>query len=186
MSDELMLRVAALKVLSEFTQRKYDDARTEAAEVLRRGDRRQVYSPLDGTKIGPVYMTDPKTVSVVTDEAALTEWMKQHYPNEVESGYKIVGSDAEIISVLIVHAPNLVKRVRKVKRSALMQIHADSVAVGQPIGPSAELDIPGIELQKANPVVACRPTDDAELAVMELVHNQRLYLDGTEPKQVEA
>lgn len=183
MSDELMLRVATLKVISEFTKAKYDEARGEAASVLRRGDRRQVYSPLDGTKIGPVYMTDPKTNSVLTDEEALTEWMELRYPQDMESGYTITGTQAEILSVLIVHAPNLLKRTRRVKRQALMRIHADALAVGQPIGPSGEADMPGITLQQADPVVACKPDpDSALLAVMELIHNQKLLIDGTVPE----
>lgn len=183
MSDDLMLKVAALKVISDFTKEKYDEARAEAAAVLRRGDRRQVYSPLDGSKIGPVSMSDPKVSSVLTDEAALTEWMRQRYPETIESGYKVIGSEAELVSVLFVHAPHLLKHMKRVKRDALMRIHADAVAVGQPIGPSGEADMPGIELQRADPVVSCRPDPDSSvLAVMELIHNQKMLLDGTVPE----
>jgi hypothetical protein len=182
MSDELMLQVAALKVISEFTKRKYDEARKEAAAVMRRGDRRQVYSPLDGTKIGPVSMSDPKVSSVITDEQALTQWMQERYPESIERGYKVVASEAELVSVLIVHAPNLLKRVKRVKRDALMRIHADTVAVGQPIGPSGEADMPGVTLEEQEAVVSCRPDpDSALLAVMELIQNRRLLLDGTIP-----
>lgn len=182
-----MLRVAALKVISDFTKEKYDEARAEAAGVMRRGDRRQVYSPLDGSKIGPVSMSDPKVNSVVTDEDALTEWMKPRYPEAIESGYKIVGSEAEILSVLIVHAPNLIKRTTRVGRQALMQIHADAIAVGQAIGPSSEADMPGVELVRPDPVVSCRPDPDTSLsAVMELVHNHKMLMDGTIPAELEA
>jgi hypothetical protein len=181
--DDLMLRVAALKVLSEFTRNAYNEARSEATKVLNRGDRRQVYSPVDGSKIGPVSMSDPKDVSVVTDEAALTEWMAQRYPEHVESGYKILGGDREIISVLFAHAPHLLKRTQKVKRDVLMALHADAVKLGQPVGPGGEVDVPGLDVTRSEPVVSCRPDPEtALLAVMEMVHNNKLFIDGTQPE----
>jgi hypothetical protein len=178
--DELMLRVAALKVLSDFTKAEYDGARAEAAKVMTPGDRRQVRSPLDGSKIGPVSMSDPKSMSVVTDEPALTEWMTERYPEHVESGYKIIGSDPEVMSVLFAHAPHLLRRTQRVRRDVLMQLHADAVRLGTPVGPGGEVDMPGVEIQEREPVVSCRPDPEtALLAVMELVHNRHMFIDGT-------
>lgn len=187
MSDELLLQVAALKVISDFTKQKYDEARAEAAEVMGDGDKRVVRSPLDGSKIGPVSKSDPPFHSVVTDEDALAEWMGQHYPEHVESGYKVLAGEAELISVLFVHAPHLLKKTKRVKRSVVMDIHEKTLAAGQPTGPGSEMDVPGIQLKRNEPVVSCRPDPDSSLlAVMELVHNRKMMIDGTMPKEIEA
>jgi hypothetical protein len=181
--DEAFLKVAALKVIKEFTASKYDEARTEAAQYQRPGDRKRVVSPLDGTRIGDVSTTDPSPRSLTTDEQAIADWMMEHnYRDNVETVYEVTGGPREIQSVLFTHAPHLLKRVKRVKRDALMRIHADTVAVGQPIGPSGEADMPGVTLEEQEAVVSCRPDpDSALLAVMELIQNRRLLLDGTIP-----
>jgi hypothetical protein len=48
------------------------------------------------------------------------------------------------------------------------------------------MDMPGIEVRPGVPQVRCVPDPDtALLAVMELIHNQRLLIDGTVPEVTE-
>jgi hypothetical protein len=187
MSDEVFLRVAALKVVKEFTAEKYDEARVEAAQYQRPGDRKRVVSPFDGTKIGDVQTTDPAPRSIVTDEEGMADWMVANdYEDNVEDVYKVVGGDREIQSVLFAHAPHLLKRVRRVKREVLADLQATALKYGQPVGPGGEMDMPGIEVRPGVPQVRCVPDPDtALLAVMELIHNQRLLIDGTVPEVTE-
>lgn len=176
---EVMLRVAVLKHISDYTQKQYDLARGEAAAMVTPGHRNRVASPLDGAPIGTVYMTDPKSSSVVTSEAALLEWMTAHYPEHVETGYRVSASDAELQSVLFVHAPHLLRQIRRVKRSVLAEIHKRSVAAGGPVGPGGEVDMPGVTIQTADAYVACLADVDQGLpSVIELFRAGRLDLDG--------
>ena len=186
MSDELMQKVAALKVISEYAKEEYDKARAEADAVMQPGDRRQVYSP-DGMHIGAVSRSKPTPKAIVADRAALTEWLSKHYPDMVESGTVVNASDREILDLVFRHAPHLLKHTKSVKREALAQLQADAVRLGVPIGPGGEADMPGLTVEMRDPVVSCLPDkDSALLAVMEMVHNGRMYLDGTQPKEIEA
>lgn len=183
---DVMLRVAVLKHISDYTKGQYEDARAEAAALVGPGHRNRVPSPLDGSPIGTVYMTDPKPSSVVTSEAALTEWMTAHYPEHVELAYRVSAGDAELLSVLFVHAPHLIKQTRRVKRSALADIHKTSVAAGRAVGPGGELDMPGIDVEQPTPVVACKADPDQGLAaVIELFRAGRLDLDGHHRDEIE-
>lgn len=185
--DEAFLKVAALKVIKEFTASKYDEARAEAAQYQRPGDRKRVVSPLDGTRIGDVSTTDPSPRSLTTDEQAIADWMMEHnYRDNVETVYEVTGGPREIQSVLFTHAPHLLTRKRRVKRDVLAELHKTALQYGQPVGPGGEMDMPGIEIKPGAPEVRCIPDkNSALLAVMELVHNQRLLLDGTVPEVTE-
>jgi hypothetical protein len=185
-SDELMQKVASLKVISEYAKEQYDKARAEADEVMKQGDRRQVYSP-DGTHIGAVSKSRPSPRAVVVDRAELTAWLSEHYPDMVETGTVVNASDREITQLVFQHAPNLLKRTVSVKREALARLQADAVRLGVPVGPGGEVDMPGLTVEMRDPVVSCLPDPDSGLlAVMEMVHNGRMYLDGTLPKEIEA
>lgn len=184
--DDPYLTVAVLRVLSMHTKDRYDQARADVEDHMNVGDRRMVRSPLDGTKLGAVYMTDPKPVAAIVDEPAFTAWMQDTYPDRVETEYQIVGSDAEVIAVLFEHAPRLLKRTTRVTSSARKELLTDSVKVGQPVGPGGELDVPGVEVKQGRGFVACKPTDDALLAVYELVTSGRVALDGTVRQELEA
>lgn len=181
-----LLPVAVLKVISEHTAERYKQVRADATESLGQGDRRIVRSPLDGTKLGAVYMTDPKPVASIGDEKALTDWMATTYPDRVESRYEIVGSEAEVIGALFEHAPRLLKRVTRLKSAARKELLSDATKLGQPVGPSGEADVPGLVVQQTDGYVACKPTDDALLAVYELITSGRVALDGTVRPEVEA
>lgn len=186
MSDELMQRLAALKVISDYTKERYDEARAEAAAVMQPGDRRQAHSP-SGEHIGAVSRSKPTPRAVVVDKAALTAWLSERYPAMIESGTVVNASDREILDLVFKHAPHLLKHTKRVKNDALAQLQADAIRLGVPMGPSGEADMPGIEVEMRDPVVSCLPDkDNGLLAVMEMVHNGRMFLDGTQPKEIEA
>ena len=176
--SSLMMRVAALKVLSEFTKQQYDEARAEAEQQLTPGDRRMVRSPLHGEKIGAVAMTDPKPVCEVTNEPALRAWLAAHYPEQVETGYEVTATQRELVDVLFQHAPHLLHSKSRIKPEALRDLRAAAVSLGQPVGPGGEADVPGLTVRTPPGVVRCTPDEGALLAVMELHGAGLLGIDG--------
>ena len=176
---DLVTRVAILKVIADYTKDRYDELRAEAGDAMGQGDRTIARSPLDQSKLGAVYVTDPKPVCRVTDLAALTDWMCEHYPLLTDQGYEICGSDREVIDVLFEHAPHLLRQVRRIKADDMRELKAGAVALGQPMGPGGEADVPGIEVEQPPGVVTCKPTETAFQSVMDLHRAGRLQLDGT-------
>jgi len=178
-TDDLVLKAAALKTISDFTKDRYDETRAELSGVMNRGDRLIARSPLTEEKLGAVYMTDPATTCRVSDIPALTEWMTEHYPELTENGYQVIGSEAEVVAVLFEHAPHLLRQVRKVTGEALSELKAACVSLGTVMGPGGEADVPGLELQEPEAFVACKPAETALQSVMDLYRAGRLDLDGT-------
>lgn len=97
----------------------------------------------------------------------------------VISGYKVIGSQAEVVEVLFRHAPHLIKRVVALQIEALHELKRSSAALGQPCGPGAEMDIPGVKVTLPDPVVTCRPTEEAFDIIRHLHAEGVLELDGT-------
>lgn len=179
-NEELAVRVASLKVISDYTKARYDEARAEADQAMNAGDRLMARSPIDSAKIAPVVKTDPKPVARVTDEGHLTAWMAENYPEKVKAGYEVIGGDDEVIGVLFDHAPHLLRRKTVIKPEDLAELRRDSAAMGCPVGPGGEVDIPGLVVETPAPVVSCKPDPQTALpAVMQLFRAGRLELDGT-------
>lgn len=184
MTDKV-LKAAVLKTISDFTKAKYNEARADLDDTMGKGDRLIARSPLDGSKLGAVYVSDPDPVCRITDEKALTDWMIEHYPELTEQGYEICGSDREVVDVLFEHAPHLLRRIRRVKADDMRELRGNAIATGAPIGPGSEADIPGIAVDIPDGVVACKPDAGAFAAVMDLWRAGRLELDGTVRPQIE-
>lgn len=182
---DLFLKTAALKVMSDFVGDRYDDARKEVADALNKGDRKTVRSPLGDVKVGQVWVTDPKPVCTITDRAALTDWLQAEYPAMTETGYEVIGSEAEIISVLFEHAPHLLRKVRRINTDQLRELKANCVALGQVVGPGGEADVPGLAVQEPDGIVTCKPDTGGLQAVMDLYRAGRLELDGTVRPELE-
>lgn len=188
-NDGLALRVAALKVLLDYLTDQYAHARSEAAAAMKRGERLVARSPLDDDqKIAVIPKSDPKPIVTIVDETALTAWMLERYPASVDSGYQIVGSTKEVVTALFTHAPHLLKRSRVLNLQTVGELKATAAAVGQPIGPGGELDIPGIEVRTPEGVVSCRPSEGALAVIRDLHDRGVLELDGTmmKPREVTA
>jgi hypothetical protein len=177
---DLALKVAALKVLQDYIVDCYTKARAEAAATMKRGERLVARSPLDETqKIATLPMSDPNKVTEIVDEEALVGWYRKHYPDKVMSGYKVIGSQTELVAVLFRHAPHLIKRTEALQLEALHELKRSSAALGQPIGPGKELGIPGVKVTTPDPVLTCRPTEEAFDIIRHLHAEGVLELDGT-------
>lgn len=177
-TEDLALRVAALKIVADMSRDAYNQARATAAAAMQCGDRLMGRSPLDGAKIGAVTKTDPKPVCRITDQSALTDWVAEHYPNHVEFDFDVIGSDQEVKSVLFEHAPHLLRRTRTIAADLLRQLREDSAAIGAPVGPGGEADIPGLVVETPEGTVSCRPDPEAFSAVAELVRSGRLSFES--------
>lgn len=178
MTDDAAMRAAALKVVSEYTAMAYDETRAEAAKTMGPGDRKSVRSPWTNGKIGTITMTDPEPSCVVTDQEALEGWVREHYPEQLESHFDIIGSEREVVDVLFEHAPHLIKRRSQVNSDWLKSVKAESAKLGVVVGPGGEADIQGLDIKTPSPVVRCRPADGALDEVIELFHTGHLRLDN--------
>ena len=173
------LTVAFLKVLSDYFAAKYREVRAEQEARMKRGDRLTARDPQDDTKLASVTLTDPKKYVSVTDADAFTQWMVDNYPALTETVTEINASDAMVKSVLFQHAPELLTYRRRVRPSDLGELKAACVTLGAIVGPGAEADVPGLELRESEPVIQCRPTDDALPRLLHLFREGVIRIDGT-------
>lgn len=172
MTNENLLRLVALKVVSDQTKKLYDTTRETEGEGMEPGQRMPVKSPIDGTKLGTVSMSDPKPTARISDRGAFTAWAEQSYPDDVEWDFEIVGTHEQVAALLYEHAPELVKRVAKVTPRLLKTVLEGSSQFGDPVGPSGELDIPGVVVETGQPRVSCLPADGALPAVYQLMRDR--------------
>lgn len=176
MTEDLALKVAALKVVSDYTKEAYDESRKRIATAMERGDRKMARA--GGVKLGAVSMSDPKPVARITDEQALTSWVLDNYPDAMESGYEVIGSLREIVDVLFEHAPHLLRKVARVDQDWLKAVRLESAKLGAVVGPGGEVDVPGLEVFTPDPVVSCKPSEEALPAVVELFRSRQLSLES--------
>lgn len=177
-TEDLALRVAALKVVSDYATRRYNEARAEAAAKMRRGDRLMGRSPLGEVKVGAVSKSDPKATARISDEQALTRWIAEHYPEHVAYDFDIVGSHEEVAAVLFEHAPHLLRKITIVDQDTIKRIKSESAALGAPVGPGGEADIEGIEVTVPEGVVSCKPDPNALAAVIDLFRSNQLSFES--------
>lgn len=178
-NEQLALRVAILKVLTDFTAQLYKEVRAEIAPVMARGDRLMARSPLDAnTKLGAVTLTDPKPVARVTDRAAFEAWVTENYPGSIERDYEIIGSHQEVAAVLWENAPQLLKPIKKVDPGLEAQIRTDSQKLGAPIGPNGEADVAGVSMFTPEAMVTCKMGDNALANVIDLFRSNKMTFDS--------
>lgn len=186
MSDDLVLTVAALKVLKDYVSERYDEARGEMGERLTKGDRLTARSPLSDEKIASVWLTDPDRTASVADVAALLSWVEENYPEQVRRSYKVVASEEQLRRLLFQHAPEWLERKTDVEPKFVAELLKTAATVGRPVGPGGEIDLPGIAVKVRDGVVTCRPEKEtALLAVLELHQAGVLALDGTVRREIE-
>jgi hypothetical protein len=178
MSEDLALKVAALKVVSDYTTQRYNEARKEIGATMHRGDRQMARSPLGEVKLGAVTKTDPKCTALIADESAFTAWVEQHYPERMVYDFDVIGSEQEVKALLFEHAPHLLRKVAKPDPELVKQIRQDSVSIGVPMGPGGEVDVDGVEVKTPEPVVTCKPDPNALAAVVDLFRAGRLSFES--------
>lgn len=131
------------------------------------GDKRTFRSPVDGRMVGQVHRTDPDPEWKVTDRKALEEHLRT-FPGNLRS--VIVGDEAEVMGVLLDHAPHLIGEELDpaVVQAALNQ----SKATNEPAAP-------GITLEKPGGVLTVLPDKhQADLAIQGLINAKLLTWDG--------
>lgn len=170
MTNENLLRLAALAVVSGETKKLYDAAR-EATE-MEAGARMPVRSPIDGTKLAVVSMSDPDPKPRIADERAFAAWVEKTYPDDVEWDFEIVGTHEQVAAALYEHAPELVKRVAKVTPHFRARVLEDSTDRGVVVGPGGEVDVPGVVMDQGVPSLRVSPAKDAMPAVVELMRER--------------
>lgn len=186
MSDDLWLRMAALKAASNAFSTAYERARKEAATKLARGEKHMPRADPDGPAIATVDMTNPKPSVTITDMAALVQWMATNYAQHVETKYIPDGQASdEIVAVLFAHAPHLLRTERRVNAEVLADMLDRTAKARVPVGPGGELDVPGIKWAMSSAVVRCTPTDDALPEVLGLWRSGRVDLEAAFRPQIE-
>lgn len=184
MTNELALRVAALRALRDQAGQAFDEAKTELEKSMEKGDTLAVFSPIDRTEIGSVSKSKPKPAARVADQVAFAAWVGEHHPDEVSSAYEVIGTPRQVAAVLFEHAPHLMRRVPKVSPALTSQVLVQSSKLGEPIGPEGETEVPGIVVETADGRLSCRVTDEAFTAVLALIRAGQMPLEllagGTE------
>ena len=156
--NDISPEVEAL-VLSELGKRV--KARTEVVKATFSqrypdGHKETFRSPLDGSKLGIVYRTDPDPQWKVTDREALHAHLRE-YPGNVETVYEIADEQAAI-QVLLEHAPHLLVEVTRVIPDVVLAALDQSRATGEPAAP-------GIDLVKPAGSLTVKPDPKAGAAV---------------------
>lgn len=163
-TKELTLSVAVLAELRKRVCAAYDGSKAEFAEQLERGTRLTARSPLSGTKLGTVWVTDPDPAATVVSRSELDGWLAATYPEKTR---ETITDTAEALAVLREHAPHLIGS--EVPDWARNEVVKASDSAGVPVGPGGEADVPGVELRAKNPVVSQRLTTGAGEEIAELV-----------------
>lgn len=122
--DQIVLRAAVLKILSDRVTAAYRAAKDEAAAIL--GPEGRKNAVLDNRKLAAVSVS--KSGRITVDEAVLTAWVRRMYPSEVEEVTRI--------------RPAFLDAIKKATESA-----------GEPCTPLGDLDVPGITIGDPYPLV---------------------------------
>ncbi|WP_435070427.1 hypothetical protein [Amycolatopsis thermoflava] len=174
-SRDLAVQVTAYKVLKDHAEGKYNEVRAELAARMERGDRVMAVAP-NGVKIAAVSKKDPKPQARIVDVPAFRAWVAKHYPERIVTTLEIVGAPEEVKEVLMRHAPALLKQSDAVHPDLVRTVLNDSVKHGRATGPGGEVEIPGVEVESREGVVACVPTENAMGIVAEMLQSGELDL----------
>lgn len=185
MDADLPLTVAVLKVAAEFTRDRYEETRRELADAMRRGDRVTARDPRDDGKIAAQTLTDPKPV-VEVNEAQMTPWMHEHYPELCETTTEVIAGPEQIKAVLFEHAPHYLAQRTRITREALTELKAACTTLRQVMGPGGETEVPGMAVTIPDPTLSCRLTDDARDRALSLIRSGLVEIDGTVRPAIEA
>lgn len=146
--ERATIRAAVLKLLSDRLNDAFKAAKLEVAQQL--GPEGRKNAVLDGHKLASISVTKNGRVSV-SDERALTRWVEQNYPTEVETTVKV--------------RPAFLDAIKKA-----------SEAAGEPCSPTGELDVPGINIGDPYPML--RKAPGADELIEQMWQAGRLTMDG--------
>lgn len=168
---ELSAEIEAL-FLAELAKRV--KARTAATKAVfgaayAPGDKQTFRSPVDETKLGTVFRSDPDPEWRVVDWAALREHLRQDQAN-FETSHEIA-DEAAAIEVLREHAPHLLAEITRVNPDVVEEALDQSRRTGTPAAP-------GIERVKPEGVLTVRPDRNAGVAIERMVQAGVISWDG--------
>lgn len=171
-------RIGALKWLADYTKAQYQKAHAELARTLKRGAHLPGCSPLDDRKLSMAYMSDPDHEVLITDRAALTEWLAQHYPDHTEQTTELTGPADEVLAVVQAYAPHLVSTTTRVCDWALQELRTVSARNRVVTGPGGEMDVPGLVVSRPSPRLTVRLAEDADDVMADLLARNLITVDG--------
>ncbi|WP_290055633.1 hypothetical protein [Amycolatopsis solani] len=167
---EQWLRLAAASLQRNRADDYYATVQAETRESMDPGDTKRVYLPGTRTRLGTASMSNPTETATITNEPALVEWARKHYPDLIEMDADIIGADDDVKAVLFQHAKHLLRPRDRLSAKLKRDILEASNRAGEPSGPGGEVDVPGVVMAaKASPHVSFLPAPDAAEAVAELV-----------------
>lgn len=144
--------LAVLKVLSERLREAKALLETQARELMEPSDRSAVN--LDGELVGTVTLVTGRHSARVTDPTALTEWVRQNHPTEVQT-------------------------VETVRPSFLSVLLDEAKAAGVAVDTATGEAVPGIDVSLGQPYPMIRLTADADAIVSVAWQADRLPLPAT-------
>lgn len=168
---EIPLEVEALVLatLAKRVKQRQDMVKAELAQRYADGQKDTFRSPLDESKLGIVYRTDPEPSWQVTDSEALHAELRT-YPGAVETVAEIVDEQAAI-EVLSEHAPHLLALVTRVRQDVVDAALEQSRESGQPAAA-------GITRVKPGGSLVVKPDPKAAAVVERLVAAGVISWDG--------
>lgn len=140
-------RAVVFQVIEQAAKARKDEAKAELTQ-LESGD--TVAGKWDGVTLGKATKTSGRTKLVVTDEAALLEWLQANHPTE------------------IVVSPN---------PAYLKALESTARNVGAVIDNQGEI-VPGVQLEHGDPYISVRKEKDTPFFVSRLLSGGRIALDG--------
>ena len=159
----------ALKALEKEAGKRLTVAKALLGKRYPDGHRETFRSPVDDSKIGLVYRTDPDPVWRITDSEELDRFLTDEDLGNVEVIYEITADYADLVPLLLEHAPHLVEQVKRVTQEARDR----AVAAAK-----AGKEIPGIAKVKPGGVLTVTPDKNAAEAISGLVNAGLLTWDG--------
>ncbi|QFU87843.1 hypothetical protein [Amycolatopsis sp. YIM 10] len=180
----IAFQVGLAKILRDFFNACYDQIRVDADKQLGRGDRLVARSPRNNMKLATVSKQDPAPTVEVVDEPAFQAWVAEAYPEALKTTHEIGGSVREVVDVLFTHAPHLLRETTSVDKEFLRELRTRSAAVGAPVGPGAETDIPGVAVIEKASHVSALAAPGALAEVIELFRTGELSLETLAPREL--
>ena len=171
-------------VLAELAKRlKTRQAATKAIVGNRyaAGDKQTFRSPVDETKLGTVYRSDPDPEWRVVDDYALSMYLagRDEYMEPVAevllpSGeIALMHPDDELYRIVSEHAPHLTRSACvRIRDGVINELVAESKRLGKPAAP-------GIAKVKPEGVLSVRPDKNAGAAIERMVQAGVISWDGT-------
>lgn len=170
MSDEplpLEVEAIALAALGKRVKEQENLTRAVIAGDYHAGDKRTFRSPVDGSKLGQVYRTDPNPSWTVTDREALHAFLRAD-PANLEEVAEIDDMPAAV-EALKECAPHVLALVQRVSGQAVTDA-VERAKAGQAI--------PGVERRKPEGSLTVKADPNATDAIAGLIAAGRLTWDG--------